>query len=581
MAKALIAIGVGKIDGLFSELRGAASDAREFYEWGQRQGFECHLHTDDQGKVRFADVYATINTVVKKQTYSQIVVYFSGHGVLKAPDCELWLLSDAPENPNEAINVCGSIQLARLAGAEHIVFISDACRSVPQNLATTHLNGTVVFPSMPVRTPLPEIDVFYATIPGDVALEVRADATHPRDRGLLTQHLLCALDGQVPSVIDPHVVAGVPSRVVRSRPLKAWLTSTIPDAAAAIELRLQQIPDIRIESDQLKYLSKLANDVSIMPATQQAEPLAPVESSPASGRPQRMRLVPSRAQSPSRVSAPTMARQPTRVNSSVRSVLDSEVHEFESTNPIAHRSGVIVQGGMVKTGKSPFGPISSMSDATIAWLYFPPEDALTPDASRCITLRFDDDSGIALPIFQGYIATIKLSGRDILSIHYRSARTQPEYGAASSRARDIYGRSARIAVSARLGKLTSDDIERIEERVLREMIAADPTIAIYAAYAHARSGRYSLIEPLMRATGRLTGCMPFDVAMLSGQLSDQPLPKSAPGVPLLTQGWMMMGRFEHQLPPLLQSARNFLQTSMWATYSGPGMEFLESHLFGE
>ena len=119
MATALVAIGVGKTNGEFHELKGAAQDAKEFHDWGVAQGFDCVLLADADRKVRVADVYEEINTFVGKGIYSQIVVYFSGHGVLQAPDCELWLMSGAPDNPNEVINVCGSIQAARSTGIEH------------------------------------------------------------------------------------------------------------------------------------------------------------------------------------------------------------------------------------------------------------------------------------------------------------------------------------------------------------------------------------------------------------------------------------------------------------------------------
>lgn len=278
MAKALIAIGVGKTTSdSFPALQGAAKDAKAFHAWGQTQGFDCKLFVDERGKkVRYADIFDAIDECVTKGTYSQIVVYFSGHGILTAPGCELWLLSGAPRLPSEAINVRGSIDNARGSGIEHVVFISDACRSLPRDMEQASLGtGSSLFSFLGTRPPLPEVDVFYATLPGNVALEVPPDATNQSYRGLMTQCLLHALEGRVQEVIHDVNEAGKPTRVVPCRPLKTWLTSALPLAAAAISLRLQQMPDMRIESDPTKkYLAKVTNTVpaTVLPPSSTTNP---------------------------------------------------------------------------------------------------------------------------------------------------------------------------------------------------------------------------------------------------------------------------------------------------------------------
>ena len=147
MRRALVAIGVDSTASSFPALKAAALGARQIYDWAGRQDFDRTLLTDEAGaKVRLADVYDAVKTFVDKGVYDQLVLYFSGHGVLMAPDCEAWLLSGAPDNQNEAINVAGSIANARTCGIEHLVVYSDACRSIPTQWRSAMLTPGTIFP---------------------------------------------------------------------------------------------------------------------------------------------------------------------------------------------------------------------------------------------------------------------------------------------------------------------------------------------------------------------------------------------------------------------------------------------------
>ena len=112
MKRALVAIGVDKTGGL-PILKAAADGANKIATWAGSQGFDITLLTDKLAPVTLADVTASIYKLVNKRIYDQLVVYFSGHGLLKGPNYEVWLLSGVPVNPNEAVNVTGSIDLSR------------------------------------------------------------------------------------------------------------------------------------------------------------------------------------------------------------------------------------------------------------------------------------------------------------------------------------------------------------------------------------------------------------------------------------------------------------------------------------
>lgn len=109
MKKGAVIIGVDKTGDL-PILNAAGSGAIDFSNWANQQGFDVTLLVDANDRpVTVADISNAINRYVQPQTYSQLIVYFSGHGILRSPDYELWLLSGSPANPNEAVNLSGSI----------------------------------------------------------------------------------------------------------------------------------------------------------------------------------------------------------------------------------------------------------------------------------------------------------------------------------------------------------------------------------------------------------------------------------------------------------------------------------------
>src|SRR5262249_8419340 len=130
--KACLAIGVDRVDqaGTLAVLQDAAAGAERFYNWALGEGYDSKLLTDRTGPVTTALIKAEIRAFVNKGTYDQLLVYFAGHGILKSAYWEQWLLSDANNDPNEAVNLESSIKYGRNSRIPHLVFVSDACRSL-------------------------------------------------------------------------------------------------------------------------------------------------------------------------------------------------------------------------------------------------------------------------------------------------------------------------------------------------------------------------------------------------------------------------------------------------------------------
>ena len=421
MKKALISIGIGRTGGSLPPLKGAVQDARDIYAWGQRQGFDCTLLVDEANKVRVADAFEALQEYLNAGTYSQIVVYFSGHGILQAPGCELWLMSAAPGNPNEVINVPASMTNARSCGLEHVVFISDACRTLPTNLHQAALGqGGHLFPYLNIQSPLPELDVYYATLPGDPAHEITGDEAAKRERGLFTGCLLDALSGGVHEVLTDLDISGVLSRVVHGRPLKIWLATAVPIAAEHASVVLRQKPEIRIESDNSKFLARFSsNHQPPNAASVSAQHHHSVDSVNGANRAAR-RLIPSRAaragacaaHNPARTTA---ANSPQPTDSRFRDQLAQSLAIASSFD-----ADIAVFGGAVTAGFWHHGKLKESSRGDAFLLHLPEtvvSEAPMHPLRRTLTLTLEDGSCIPLNAPQGYVTTVNLDGVRIGSIN--------------------------------------------------------------------------------------------------------------------------------------------------------------------
>src|SRR5439155_23072461 len=112
--------------------------------------------------------------------------------------------------------------------------------------------------------------------------------------------------------------------------------------------------------------------------------------------------------------------------------------------------------------------------------------------------------------------------------------------------------AAALSSSGKLQRLARDDAT-VYASFMRQSKRADPTLGIYAAYAYALSGNdndarsvfdwfkhYPSLDP---QSGLAPAPVPFDVAMLAGQLYDsnevEP-PGIAPFCPMMTLGWSVL-----------------------------------------
>jgi hypothetical protein len=172
MQRAAVIIGVNK-SGNLPVLQAAVASAREVEQWAVQQKFsDVTVITDEAAPVTLQRIKDAVKAVVDKGTVDQLLVYFSGHGV-NIRYGEYWLLTDAPLDSQAAVNVDGSVTLARQAGIPHVVMVSDACRTAADGTQAQGVTGEI-FPNKPIIGPERAVDLFFATMLGAPALELLA-----------------------------------------------------------------------------------------------------------------------------------------------------------------------------------------------------------------------------------------------------------------------------------------------------------------------------------------------------------------------------------------------------------------------
>lgn len=570
MNRCAVVIGVNKTGGL-PPLQAAVSDAEQFADWAQKQGIAVKLLTDANGSgVSLADIKKEIKAFVDAGTFSQMIVYFSGHGVLRGPDYELWLLSGAPTDPNEAVNVPGSITYGRNVGIPHLVIISDACRSAAGGLAMAYGQGSTIFPYIPPTRP-PEVDTFYATRPGDPAYESQTpDMTR---HGIFTQCLLEGLNGSVPEVI----VQNQTKWVVPSRKMKTYLVKEIPDVAAAMSIQLQQFPDIRVESCLPDFLA----EVDPPAATRTPPKFFFGGSSTSSDTLGLMFSSPQDFRRPEKTASDKLKRN---LNSDFRSAVRRLIKTSEKKNLAQQiRTGFTVIGTELKRASVIGAHCDTLQEQGAFQIRVHEDPARVVPQS--LLLEFSNGCGIALAILPGFIGTVVVEDARVVNVSYRPSQGSNKFDEYEQVAKDVESRRAHAAVAARNGKSwlqfgKTQDAHKGAD-YLRVLKSLDPTLGLYAAYAYAQAGDFKAIGSVYEYMDRESEPILFDVALLARKLPPRNSGKLtrhsvAPFCPMLTQGWAFLDPYQEMLPDSVREAGCDLIPGLWTMFGPKGMSVLWS-----
>lgn len=579
--RAAICIGVNRADGM-STLQAATKGARDVAAWATAQGCDVTLLVDDnEQEVYSVQIFKAVRAVVEAGTYEQLLVYFSGHGILLAPGTEYWLLSGAPQNPNEAVNLLRSVEDARNAGIPHVIFFSDACRSAVPGAPLNGVVGGSIFPNRTLAPQSGEVDVFFATRPGDPAWEVpEAEATQ-HYRGLFTDCLLKALHAPGGALVEQLPEGTPPLSVITSRRLKPYLEEQVPLAAAAVNIQLTQQPVVRVETASPKYFAvappKPLNQES-PPGHQHDFKYSYRGSRGAASRGAIFRPPTAQAGSPQLVS-----REPTLAEVKLaREVAQLRGHPGQL--PVETTTGFTLLGAFVEVAVAPGWevdhPAGSAPASSSQFIRLTPQAGVGegPPPSGTMLLQFRSGTGTLLAILPGFIGVVLVAENRVLNVNYLPALATARYQAQAAGAAEREKLKALAAVHARYGEFNPPTLPAVPLMTwLHGPHGFDPTLGLYAAYGYAQRGQVAEVVRLQRwlaedpALPRL-----FDLELLTARYQQATHP-AAPGsplvpfTPLLAQGWALLTPDNPLYHPLHERLRAHLLPALWTTYTAEGI----------
>jgi hypothetical protein len=250
--RAAVVIGVDRPKQL-TPLQSAADGAARVEAWLKGEGFDVICLTDKAAPVQADDVKKAIKTyVTNPPRYSMLVVYFSGHGYWSRLG-DVWLLSHAPEDTGEAINVGGAMLLAGYSGIPNVVFISDACRSAADTRSGILVEGVAAFPNYGDIEQPSKVDCFRATTASLSAYEGQISGS---PQSVLTAAWMAAYQDPEPSMVRSLDVGNTKIWVVPNRRLEEYLQRKVDDLLAAIDPNLSQRIEASVPSSDEIYIAR-------------------------------------------------------------------------------------------------------------------------------------------------------------------------------------------------------------------------------------------------------------------------------------------------------------------------------------
>lgn len=585
MTRAAILIGVNRTGGL-PALNDAARSARRMATWARSQDFVfVEAFADDQGaSIEIRHLRKAIKEIIDLGTIEQLIIYFSGHGVNIGFN-EYWLLTDAPGDPQAAVNVTGCAQQARYCGVSHVVFISDACRTAAVGGPAQRVTGSEIFPNDGAGGLEQPVDLFYACLLGRPALEVRDPTIAASEfMALYTNTLLEAMEGKFQEALDRTTENGASTGLLRPRRLKQLLSVEVPRRIASLNLQTKavQIPDAHIASDQTAWLARLKESSTLkqpVGISFEAIPRLPET------------LVP----------PPSMTQVST---SMLRGLRSSDLKEVASN---LDQASLSVQGAadfvdtVLKTAAL-FGAskhqsqcgfrvrgakfISAFSLQAAPELLGCPGNSVrinsfvkrTPGSS--VLLEFDSGTGVVLPAIPGFLAALTMQDGELVDVSYEPSENSSRWEYFLPRADEIRALRAIASSSTRSGvfRLEAEDAFDLA-RKMQFSKSVDPALAVYAAYAYIDIGRRGLIKEMSGYMLDDLGARLFDVALLAGELKNRKVGKD-PAIlsffPMLLQGWALLGAERVQLPKSLQKLQQTLTPSVWTVFDADGVAMIRN-----
>jgi hypothetical protein len=574
MNRAAVVIGVQNAKKL-PPLRAALDGAKKMAQWAGQHGFAPVVSiTDETEPVTAKRIKDAVRDIVRASAYQQLFIYFAGHGVNQDWG-EYWLLTDVLNDTNEAVNVAGSVHLAKRCGIPHVVIVSDACRTAPQGIRMGSVRGSEIFPPDLRPGPQRAVDVFYASLLGEPALEIPDTGTSvSRYVSLYTDELVAALSGERKAILsaDP---ADQQKVYLRPHPLRRHLTAEVPKLVAAklgATADRTQTPDAEILSDETAFLQTFdaAPDSEIILEAAEPPPAPPPPTvADVAATALRQALDAPQGGGGRAVEA---ALQGSRV-AGLERISEAVIRERDP-GPTMHFEtdcGFKVQGvPVIRAWGAPGLKVETLSPELVR-VY------VEQRAAANVLIELGNGSVVVLPALRDFLASLTFENDELRNVSYEPSDQSRRWADYQGRREELTAMRALIASSVQMGtfRLERDDAPKLAERI-RTLESFDPTMALYAAYSYHRLGELELIRDMESHLADDLGVTLFDLALLSDR-ETRFSARAYPETPMLAHGWSLLGAY-NAWTPRLEALRPHVLSSLWTVFKRDAISILERTL---
>lgn len=554
--RAVVLIGVRK-SGSLPVLQAVETGIARMKRWATRQGLTsaqiATVSDSETGEVTAADIYQTIQRFVDAGNVEQLIIYYAGHGINNGLS-EYWLLSGAPDNPNEAINVDGSALLAERSGIPHVALFSDACRTAPEGIQALAVTGSQMFPSKnPPLSGQGSVDIFYACRLGDPAHEIKdPESSSGVYKSVYTEALVDALSGKRIEVLEPLAPGTTDYDVVRpwglKRHLSGFVTSELKEKG--LWLQVSQEPFAKLTSDpETIWLSRLEHSPTRGPVGLPAAESDNLASVAAASLHMAIEHGVEPGHSGSELDgADLLDRGATAVLS-----------EF-GPNHFETRAGFKIRNNAFTSAFSTDAGIDTVGSEVVRVVVDP---ALHVGN---VALRFASGTCAVIPAVEDFMCALTFDGPQLIDIGYEPMDTSWRWEDYESLSSEIRRTRAAAASASRLGVLSLSDESALSlARHLQKLKGLDPALALYAAYAYHDLGRRDLItEMALYLFGDLAIRL-YDVELLGrGEIpAVSDTSRRFPPFPMMSRGWSIAAALGSDDPTGLAHSRI---PSLWTLF---------------
>ncbi|CAM3170038.1 hypothetical protein DRF59_11185 [Chryseobacterium flavum] len=569
MTKHAILIGINQIPGM-PYLASPSSYAIKMKEWAEEQGYITALFADEPEGVPIAgecNRWAILKTVrdLTAAGTDQLLIYFAGHGVERAPGEDIWLLPGYVEDPSESISIFACQPLAYRSGIAHVVFISDACRSPTSDRNVHHITPGVIFPILN-REYRTDIDVFYSTHPGANSIDVRDDEDNYRS--VYSDNLLKCLKGDVEEVIRPVRRLEPTFPAVLSYDLNDYLKTKVAEEIEEVTGK-KQFPTGTVSSSDPLFLSRfdgqgLAENIG------EAGIALPVELQPVGVD---TKSVSEKLDFYVRAKGGGATREFRRISREFK-----RDYEFFTSDALFRHgdTGLFISG-------LPAPTVYGRREEDAHWFRegrnFTVPQLLGIDAvdRRENAIYFIGNHGrkrfYPVVVLPGFFTQVVFAKNEVLTVNYfptgHNSKAEASYNAT-----EVAERKANIIMAAQKGIFQGQYELDHGGGYYRRYKHLEPTLGLFAAYAYFQNGDFygvrSLYDYLLGSGQSILA----DIKVLQRLSTRNPdfFPHEELSIPLLTQGWSYLD--------LLETNRHhhlvrYLQPGLWTSFDRDGFRYFE------